>query len=297
MSGLNRWGYISHSTLNVGDDFQAVAAKRFLPENAVAVDREFISQFTYASKVKVVVSGWFMHQRGAYWDLPVQPPEKSWPPSPLIDPYFTSIHLTKSFHPTVFSDENIDYLKGHAPIGARDLYTLGELQDRGIPSYFSGCLTLTLEPKPTKRNDIVYLVDLDEPSIGYIKSRVRSPVAVLTHGKSILQYLEPEHRLKYADYMLGLYRRAKCVVTTRLHAALPCLAFGTPVLMVASDTGGPINPRFTGLLEHLAHCSAEALRAGSVKYDFDTPPPNPTTFQPIRDTLVKNMTAWAATGS
>jgi hypothetical protein len=30
------FGYISHSTFNIGEDIQAVAAKRFLPENSNA---------------------------------------------------------------------------------------------------------------------------------------------------------------------------------------------------------------------------------------------------------------------
>jgi hypothetical protein len=286
------WGYISHSTINIGDDFQSVAAKRFLPADAVPVDREFIAAFTHPSKVKVLVNGWFMHQRGSYWDLPVAPPEQSWPPSPAIDPLFVSIHLTQTFHSTVFSAANIEYLGAHAPIGARDLYTLEALQAHGIPSYFSGCLTLTLPYRPTRRSDRVCLVDLDGPTIDYIRRRVRSPIAVMSHGKSMLPFLAPHHRLQYADYLLGVYRRARCVVTTRLHAALPCLAFETPVLLLASETPGWLNPRFRGLAEHVRHTSTEELTTGLVEYDFDAPPPNPGTHLPIRDQLVKAMTDW-----
>lgn len=286
------FGYISHSTVNIGDDIQSLAAKQFLPDAAVAVDREFISEFTFPSNVQVAVSGWFMHQRGAYWDLPVPPPENSWPPAPVVDPFFISLHLTKTFHSTVFTDAGVEYLTAHGPIGARDFYTLDELRARGIPSYFSGCLTMTLRRPPLRRNDVIYLVDLDQSSIDYIKQRVHSPVAVVTHGKSILPFLAPAHRLQYAEYLLGLYRRAKCVVTTRLHAALPCLALGTPVLMLASETPGFLNPRFHGLIEHVRHTSTEELRAGVVDYDCDAPPPNPTTYLPIRANLERIMTAW-----
>ena len=31
-----------------------------------------------------------------------------------------------------------------------------------------------------------------------------------------------------------------------------------------------------------------------VEYDFDAPPPNPTTYLPMRDSLEKAMTAWAS---
>lgn len=298
LTGEEHFGYIAHSTINIGDDIQAIAAKRFLPKSAVAVDREFISEFTHKSRVKTVVSGWFMHQKGAYWDLPLPPPQKSWPPSSLIDPFFISVHLTGTFQSTAFSEENIQYLKAHGPIGARDFYTLRELQKRNVPSYFSGCLTLTLENKCKKRNNTIYLVDLDEASVTYIRSKVKCRVVELSHGKSLLSLLSTEHRLQYAEQLLNLYRKAKCVVTTRLHAAMPCLAFQTPVLMVATDRkGGAIDSRFVGLAEHTHNCSREELCKGEVDYNFDMPPPNPNTHLPIREKLIKTMTEWVQKNS
>ena len=292
ISGEESFGYITHSTINIGDDIQSIAAKRFLPQNALAVDREFISEFAYEAKVNTIVSGWFMHEKNHYWDLPIPPPKTSWPPAQMIDPFFISIHLTGTFLSTVFSNEHIDYLKKHAPIGARDLYTLNELQKRGIPSYFSGCLTLTLENEFTERNDLIYLVDLDEETIAYIKSKTSSPVVVLTHGRPLLRMLSVEHRLKYAENLLNYYRKCKCVVTTRLHAAMPCLAFETPILMLSSDRRGYLDQRFTGLVEYTRHCSKEELLNGEIDYDFDHPPENPKTYLPIRENLIKIMNEW-----
>jgi hypothetical protein len=62
------------------------------------------------------------------------------------------------------------------------------------------------------------------------------------------------------------------VVTTRLHAALPCLAFGTPVLFI--DTSGEAFR--TELALELAHTATpdEFLRAGD-GFDPLSPPPNP----------------------
>jgi hypothetical protein len=286
-------GYITYSTINVGDDFQAIAAKRFLSKNAVSIDRDFINEFYYPSKIPTVVSGWFMQEKNSYWDIHIPPPEKSWPPSASIDPFFISIHFTDKFLPTVFSEENINYLKEHAPIGARDLATLNELQKRDIPSYFSGCLTLTLEnPYKDTRNDIIYLVDLDEACINYIKSKTKSKIVILTHGRSVLTLLNNDQRLRYAENILDLYRKAKCVVTTRLHAAMPCLAFETPVLMIGSVYRGTVNRRFSGLIEHTWNCSGEELWKGEVDYDFDNPPENPKTFLHIRENLIKIMTDW-----
>ena len=84
------------------------------------------------------------------------------------------------------------------------------------------------------------------------------------------------------------------MVTTRLHAALPCLAFQTPVLVLPGGQKGVVNPRFGGLAEHMWHCSTDELTAGEAHYDFDNPPDNPTTYLPIRENLEKAMTTWAA---
>lgn len=293
VKGEGPFGYISNSTLNIGDDIQTIAAKRFLPENSISIDREFISEFNYGSTIKTVVSGWFMHHsKDVYWDLQVPPPQKCWPPSPVIDPFFISFHITGSIQPIIFSDENIEYLKIHGPIGARDLFTLHALQKRDVPCYFSGCLTLTLENTCEERGDTIYLVDLHEDAIKYIRSKVKSPIVVLTHSRPFLQFLTQERRLKYTEHLLDLYRKAKCVVTTRLHAAMPCLAFKTPVFVIPSDTKGSINLRFTGLEELTWHCSTEELCNGEIDYDFDNPPKNPETYIPMRENLIQRMTEW-----
>jgi hypothetical protein len=64
--------------------------------------------------------------------------------------------------------------------------------------------------------------------------------------------------------------------------------------MLSSQTRGSTNPRFTGLVEHLRHGSDEELINDELHYDFDDPPPNPTTYRPLRDTLSDTMTAWVA---
>lgn len=291
------FGYITASSTNVGDAFQAIAARSFLPAGALPVDRELIAEFEHDAPVNVIVSGWFMHERGASYELSITPPERAWPPSPPIEPFFVSLHLTGTFRATVFSEPSVEYLRAHAPVGARDLDTLAALRDHDVPSYFSGCLTLTLRRPPLPRGEVVYLVDLDASSVDHIRGRTRSPVALLTHGKPALPFLAPEHRLRYAEYVLGLYASARCVVTTRLHAALPCLAFQTPVLFLSSQTAGWANPRFSGLVEHLRHGSVEELLADELAYDVDDPPANPTSHQRLRENLSRAVTDWVASTS
>ncbi|MBS0586166.1 MAG: polysaccharide pyruvyl transferase family protein [Verrucomicrobia bacterium] len=291
-----RFAYISYSTTNVGDDIQAIAAKRFLPPSCINLDRDLISEVMPSTRVKALMNGWYMHGKNMFWErFDRSPPEKAWPPAAGIDPFFISIHLDGQFVPTALSEEGVAYFKQYAPIGARDLFTLEELQKKDIPSYFSGCLTLTLDNPylGNPRDEIVYLVDLDEDSVRYIKSKTKCKVITVAHCSAVLALLDNERRLKYAEVLLDKYRKAKCVVANRLHVILPCLAFETPVLSLCNGKTG----RFSGLSEIMRSCSREELLAGEVDFDFDNPPENSKAYLPIRENLIKLVTDWVNTES
>ena len=232
-NGYSDFGYISYSTENIGDDIQAIAARRFLPENSIPIDREFIVQFYQNGGVKAIVNGWYMHTKTFGWYLSDVPaPEKSWPPSASIDPLIISIHFAQGFMRTALSDESVEYLKQHGPIGARDYGTLQVLQERGVPSYFSGCLTLTLENTSTKRDDVIYAVDIDDECLKCLRTRTNSKIKVVHHSLRFLTLLDNDQRLRYAETLLEKYSRAKAVITTRLHAAMPCLGLGCNIFAV-----------------------------------------------------------------
>lgn len=124
------WG----ETINIGDYIQSLAAEQFLPSVDVLVDREGLSDYQ-GEEVKMIMNGWYMHH-----------PEH-WPPSKKIRPLFVAFHLSSLAQEKLLSAEGINYLRKHAPIGCRDSNTVSLLRDRGIESYFSGCLTLTLDEK------------------------------------------------------------------------------------------------------------------------------------------------------
>lgn len=287
----SRFGYISYSTGNIGDDIQALAAKQFLPTDSVGIDREFVGVFKSSRKVHTIVNGWYMHTKDLCWYLPGVPgPAKFWPPSPSIKPLLVSIHLWSEFIPYAFSPKVVAYMKKYGPVGARDYSTLAELQKRGIPAYFSGCLTLTLknEVAAGEREDVIYVVDLDDAALEYVKSKTSSRVEWLTHCVEVGRFTNPEERLHYAAQLLDKYKRAKCVVTNRLHAAMPCLGLETPVLLIEQGD----DPRFNGLRELIRHCTREELLNGHADFDFETPTQNPQDYLPIRENLQKIVREW-----
>ena len=55
--------------------------------------------------------------------------------------------------------------------------------------------------------------------------------------------------MQEARGLLEIYKQAELVITSRLHCALPCRAFNTPVIFIHADYGK--DRRFSGLYQEL----------------------------------------------
>ncbi|WP_422106675.1 polysaccharide pyruvyl transferase family protein [Winogradskyella sp.] len=262
--------------VNIGDHIQSCAAEQFLPSVDFYVERDALNRKEY-DKAKIIMNGWFT-------DAP-----HNWPPNPNLIPLFISFHMQPRSAEIILSKkENVDYLKSHAPIGCRDYKTLEILQSHGIESYFSFCLTTTLDEKYKSKTqtDKIYLVDpLYNYDIGmikrvnffdlikkfpfkklgkikdYVKPKAKLdefvPDEIIQKASVIKHYVSAENDnaalYKEAKDLLGKYAEAKLVITSRIHCALPCLALGTPVLFVME---GLVDEklhmsRFRGILDHI----------------------------------------------
>lgn len=267
--------------VNLGDAIQSLAAKQFLPRVDIRIPRERLSlQPAGGRKVKLILNGWFMHH-----------PEY-WPPHPDIEPLPISMHFAahdfgrfqrwrKRPLDRLLSGEGAEYLRKWAPIGARDQSTADELSHREIPNYLSGCLTLTLRPKHSvPREDLIVTCDLSRAQLAQLRRQTTRPIITVSHQtKPSNDDLSFEQA---AEELLLLYSRAAAVVTTRVHAALPCLALETPVLLLHRP-----NPdrRVGGAMELCRACDFNAFSAGRHGFDFDSPTPNPDRFRPFADEL------------
>ncbi len=282
------FGYVGANTYNIGDDFQTIAARQFLPANSQLIEREFLSVYP-GDPIHAIINGWFVYGKDYHWYLEEAPPETCWPPAPSIHPLVISFHVTKNMYPTVFNEEGLEWFKKHEPIGARDIDMMEELKSRGIDAYFSACLTLTLPKGDNAREDVIYAVDVDDKIYQYIASTTKTPVVRLTHDVDEWTRHHPKVREKMAERLLENYRHAKAVVTTRLHAFLPCLAFETPVLLVRVEND---QYRYDGLRELGRYCTKECLLSGCASFDWENPTPNPRLFVHFRDELVKKVKDW-----
>lgn len=270
---------------NLGDDIQSYATIRFLPHIDYVIDRESLDSFICdtGEKVAVIMNGWYMYHY------------ENWPPSPFIEALPISMHFDTYF--SHLSDKDLlqsDILDGlgkkwlveNGPIGARDNTTLQLLQERGIPAFFSGCLTLTIQPfKNVLNHGKIILVDVSAEVYEKIKANTTKEVICVTHSLWMQSYGDATGRFKCVEDYLRLYQGASLVVTGRLHAALPSVALGTPVLMIDEKWS---HNRTIDYIKHLNSVKNEDLVSDNFNFDFDNPPQNPQGIIKIKE-KIENM--------
>lgn len=255
---------------NVGDNVQSLAAKQFLPRVDEFINREKLGDYR-GGKTKLIMNGWFTHNI------------HNWVPSDDIEPLFVSFHMNNSAAPYMLSEKGIAYLKKHEPIGCRDQFSADTLKEKGIDAYFTGCLTLTLDTykvDDSERGDDIYIVDplysyptLEKVTYDYkrfLRSILDGKLFKLGKKKKHLEGFIDSDLLKTAKYVnqeppanshtdaekfalaeeiLHKYARARLVITSRIHCALPCLAMGTPVIFVNGFDSFVDSCRFDGILD------------------------------------------------
>lgn len=279
MKDQQKYALYEYKTENIGDEIQSIAARRFLPKVDYLINRDEIRSFkpkTY-DKTKLIMNGWYMHQ-----------PQNWQPISKDIKPLLISMHISEKDPKVVraFTAQNsVKYLTQNGPVGARDKGTLAFLKKNKIPSYFSGCLTLTLERDQNfARKDYILTVDLSDKVRKEIERRTNRVVIDLS------TYYDPnlstEGRFLLAEYFLYLYQSAHCVITTRLHAALPSLAFETPVLLI-KEKGKYEKDRFSGLLDLLYSVEEKEYIENPKVFNLNDPPKNKPDYLQYRDELIK----------
>ena len=271
-----KYGLLMTTSLNIGDEIQCLAAYRFLPRVDYLIHRERVDEFkSDGSEVALLMNHWWM------WD------EKHFPPSDCIVPLYVSFNLQYRIRNEKFLTEAVaDHFRKHEPIGCRDKGTAAFLNEHGIKAYFSGCLTTTLLPNPSLKNKFysgyILCVDVPDKVAEEIRKRTnRDVICIERHQKIGFSY---EERLRMAKYTLFLYHNAHCVVTVALHAALPSVAFGTPVCVISRDDIEATS-RFEGLEGCFNMVTEEQFISDPESYDINTPPDNPDTYRDLAQQL------------
>ena len=274
---------------NLGDDIQGLAARRLLPRIDYLIDREQTDVFNsrFGEPVYTVMNGWFSHA------------PHHWPPSERLLPLVTSFHLTRgpgaSGYPRSASEMFLEgpgrrWLERFAPIGCRDLDTLAQCREAGLEAFFSGCLTLTLaRPAVERQGDLIVLNEVPQAIERMIRATTSKRIVCTQHFRE--HERDEFGRRSTASALLQLYARASSVVTTRLHCALPCIAFETPVCLV--DTAWD-QYRFSGLNDFVLHGTEADFLSGSIGFDVNFPPRPRLDHRPTAAALIDSVQRFAA---
>lgn len=274
---------IEKDTRNIGDDIQSYATQRFLPRVDYFIDRNHMDEFVpdKEEKVATIINGWFLQYT------------LNWPFSPYVKPLPVSMHFTykdwfwdttdRAYH---LQGYGLEYLKSIEPIGCRDSHTVKLLESKGVKTEYTGCMTLTLKPfENVEKKDYICAVDVSKEVVEQIKKSTDMEVKVVTHIVPENYYeLSWEERMKNVEDLLKLYQGARAVVSYRLHCALPCLALGTPTILLNEDYR---NDRFGDYTKYIESCTEEDFVSGKVKYDFRNIPTHSDEWKNLRDNLIK----------
>ena len=282
-----KYGLITYkNTENIGDDIQSYVAMRFLPHIDYYIEREAMDLFVPKEKEQVVtiLNGWFLHSK------------INFPLSPYIKPYFISTHFS-GYNSGGIRTEYLNkyakkYLAKYEPIGCRDNSTIELLNKVGIKNYFSGCLTLTIERDPKiKKQKYICLVDIDEEAEKLVLSNTKKDIRKITHTLDVKENskLDWDTRFKNVKKVLDQYQAASLVITSRLHCALPCLALGTPVLLLYDEEKEYTKDRLKDYAEILNHMSTKEFLEKGVEFLKQKKHTNPSDYLKIRNSVEKSV--------
>lgn len=213
---------------NIGDDIQTLAFERIARSAGLEVgfyERDTLERDgKWGSHGNVLgLVGWFSHS-------PLWPP----PPGPWT-PLFLGYHDSASEPNQRLAA--LRELADQSPwrIGCRDTHTAELFVRAGVPAervYVSGCVTLTLP----EANNLGPPLAVDVPNSAREMLRGISPVwEHTTHWMPEDVARDPVRRRKTVRKAIKRLAWARVVATTRLHAALPALASGHPVVFLRRD--------------------------------------------------------------
>jgi hypothetical protein len=215
------------STENLGDHIQIISALHMLSRLGIAPTR-FIDRDDEiksvpglddeAGPIGIVLNGWFKTNRA------------EWPPHPELSPLIIGFHIRLFQCPELLSDESIDFFRRHQPIGCRDGHTEALLRQKGVEAFTSNCLSLIFSRRiedPNTQTE-VFLVSRDERIMDHLPQSI-APYTFLSHYTGSNDFTA---NMAQAQRLLEIYRsRAKLIVTSLLHCALPAIAMGIPVVV------------------------------------------------------------------
>lgn len=244
-----RFASLKVSTENLGDHIQIIASRRLLSRLDIVPELEIDRDDGIASapeladardRIGIVLNGWFKTN-------PTQ-----WPPHPRLWPILMGFHIRLFQSPSLISPASIEYYRRYGPVGTREKYTDALLREQGVDSFVSHCLSI-LFPRRMINSDCqneVFIVSRDERLFERLQSRFETAQCILHYSGS----RDFSANMERASGVLVLYEtRARLIVTSLLHCALPSIAMGIPTIVFYPLNNGALSSsdreRFSSLAD------------------------------------------------
>jgi mannosyltransferase OCH1-like enzyme len=226
---------ISVSTKNVGDHIQLLGLEDilrrqgFAPSVRLDRDRDLAGGDWLQNapeNLPILINGWLMHRPAA------------WPPHPRLDATLFGVFFQLASAPHLVEQPALDYYSTRPAIGCRDPFTMNLLRDRGVDAYLSHCASMGLSRRlPDQRQTETFVVAPDGALLSALRSDPGFMAAIGDDAVGLSHYTDSadfESNLALGRDLLETYRtRAGLIVTTMLHCALPAIAMGIPVIVIA----------------------------------------------------------------
>jgi lipopolysaccharide biosynthesis glycosyltransferase len=199
-----------------------------------AVNRDASSFDAVPDGTWVIAFGWYMQRIFGAYDFPLHP---------HLRPILISFHCNR---PELLTPAALDYLRRYGPVGCRDWSTVDLLLSAGVPAFFSGCVTTTVN---TVFPD---LADGERPAAGapmaYVDVKgIRDKPNVVTQETEVVRRSDLPANLRRATELMETYRRTYSAIrTSRLHCYLPVRSIG---MRVEFTPNNPADVRFAGLVD------------------------------------------------
>lgn len=270
---------------NIGDYVQSLAAKQFIPERSeiLYVKRDHLNEYN-GDPIKLIMNGWFSHIPENF-----KPSDKIIPlfiafhlNSTVKDKILTPENITylKKYEPIGCRDKYTANLLNEKGIKAYfsgcltltlgmkyknehktdDVYFIDPFigTDVSIFAIVNSLLFSFLHYLLLKRiqKNMIFQKGIK----GYIKASLFYTQYSKIFGKNVLKkakYLHNQYHcdseeeyFSSAENLVNLYSSAKLVVTSRIHAALPCIGLETPVIFINNLNDLELSTcRFDGLID------------------------------------------------
>ncbi len=269
---------------NIGDYVQSIAARQFLPTVDYYLDRERLNE-PVGDEVRLIMNGWFMH-RPENWppSSEIKPLFVAFHLNKLVETEMLTkegVQYLKAHEPigcrdyytvSILMDKGIDaYFSGCLTLTLGKTYKHTVVSD--APIYLTDLNSTLQHNLRFKINCTIAIISklhllkkiqARMLECGINKNLIRITAFYVTYRSVIsdevflsAQYREQEiedrfksdeEKFRYADELLHEYSKARYVITSRIHCALPCLAMGTPVAFITNDLLGEVhNCRLDGL--------------------------------------------------